>query len=47
MTALVQGYSDQEKAVDLSSINFKTSRSFNISTGLILIVLVAVYTLWW
>jgi SSS family solute:Na+ symporter len=47
MTALVQGYSDQKKAVDLSSINFKTSRSFNISTGLILIVLVAVYTLWW
>lgn len=47
MTALVQGYSDQEKAVDLSSINFKTSRSFNISTGLILIVLVTVYTLWW
>lgn len=47
MTALVQGYSDQEKAVDLSSINFKTSRSFNISTGLILIVLFTVYTLWW
>ena len=47
MTALVQGYSDQEKAINLSSINFKTSRGFNISTGVILIVLIAVYTLWW
>ena len=41
MTALVQGYSDQEKAINLSSIGF------NISTGVILIVLIAVYTLWW
>ena len=47
MTALVQGYSDQEKAIYLSSINFKTSCGFNISTGVILIVLIAVYTLWW
>ena len=47
MTALVQGYSDQEKAINLSSINFKTSRGFNISTGVILIILIAVYTLWW
>ena len=47
MTALVQGYSDQEKAINLSSINFKTSRGFNISAGVILIVLIAVYTLWW
>ena len=47
MTALVQGYSDQEKAINLSSIDFKTSSGFNISTGVILIVLIAVYTLWW
>lgn len=47
MTALVQGYRDQEKAVDLGSINFQTSRSFNISTGIITTFLLIIYSLWW
>ena len=47
MTALVQGYSDQEKAIDLNTISFETSKGFNISTAIVLSVLVVIYGLWW
>ena len=47
MTALVQGYTDQEKAVDLNSINFQTSKGFNISTLVILVILIIIYSVWW
>ena len=43
MTALVQGYTDQEKAVDLNAINFQTSKGFNISTLVILVILIIIY----
>jgi SSS family solute:Na+ symporter len=47
MTALVQGYSNQEKAIDLNTISFETSKGFNISTAIVLSVLVVIYGLWW
>ena len=47
MTALVQGYTVQEKAVDLNSINFQTSKGFNISTLVILVILIVIYSVWW
>ena len=47
MTALVQGYTDQEKAVDLNTINFQTSKSFNTSTLVILVILIIIYSVWW
>ena len=47
MTALVQGYTDQEKAVDLNSINFQTSKGFNISTIVIVVILIIIYSMWW
>jgi SSS family solute:Na+ symporter len=47
MTALVQGYTDQEKAIDLNTVSFKTSKGFNISTGIVLFVLIFIYSLWW
>ncbi len=47
MTTLIQGYSDQEKAIDLKGINFSTSRGFNYSTVVILAVLTVIYGLLW
>ena len=42
-TAYLQGYMDQAKAIDLSSINFSTSKSFNFNTGVIVFVLAIIY----
>jgi SSS family solute:Na+ symporter len=47
LTSLLQGYSDQEKAIDLSGISFKTERSFNYSTSIICIILTITYFLLW
>ena len=47
MTALIQGYTDQEKAIDISGINFRTEKSFNISTVIICIILIITYSLLW
>jgi len=47
LTSLLQGYSDQEKAIDLSGISFKTERSFNYSTLIICIILTITYFLLW
>jgi SSS family solute:Na+ symporter len=47
ITSLLQGYSDQEKAIDISGINFKTEKSFNISTVIICIILTIIYVLLW
>ena len=40
LTSLLQGYTDQEKAIDISGINFKTESSFNFSTAVICIILI-------
>jgi len=47
MTALLQGYKDQDKAVDLNTINFKTSKGFNRAGFIISIILVITYTILW
>ena len=47
MTALIQGYTDQEKAIDLNDINFSTSKGFNYSTVAIVAVLTVIYGLLW
>jgi SSS family solute:Na+ symporter len=47
MTALLQGYEDQDKAIILEDINFLTSKGFNISAFIIFILLTIIYTIWW
>ena len=47
ITSLLDGYSDQEIAIDISCINFKTEKSFNISTVIICIILTIIYVLLW
>jgi SSS family solute:Na+ symporter len=47
MTALLQGYQNQEKAIDINGISFKTESSFNIGTGLIILILSIIYFLLW
>ena len=47
MTALLQGYKDQDKAIDLNTINFKTSKGFNRAGFIISIILVITYTILW
>ena len=44
-TSYLQGYKDQAKAIDLSSINFSTSKSFNFNTCVIVFVLAIIYTI--
>lgn len=47
LTAYIEGNKDQIKAINLSDVNFNTSKSFNINTTLIIIILSAIYiTLW-
>ena len=40
---MLQGYRDQEKAIDLSGINFSTSKAFNTNTLIIVSVLTLIY----
>jgi len=47
LTSLLQGYTDQPKAIDISTISFKTERSFNASTVIICIILTITYFLLW
>ena len=36
-----------ELAVDLNTINFQTSKSFNTSALVILVILIIIYSVWW
>ena len=47
MTALIQGYTDQEKAIDLKGIDFSTSKSFNVNSLIVITVLVLIYGVFW
>jgi len=47
LTALLQGYSDQPKAINLQGIDFSTSKAFNINTLLICTILSMIYILLW
>ena len=44
LTSFLQGYKNQEKAINLNSINFSTSRAFNINTLIVVVVLGIIYT---
>ena len=43
MTALIQGYQVQSKAIDLNGIDFSTSRAFNINSLIVVGVLTFIY----
>ena len=47
IVVMVQGNQDHPKAVNLQSINFKTSKAFNVNTLVISLILIAFYTIWW
>ena len=44
LTSFLQGYKNQEKAINLNNINFSTSRAFNINTLIVVLVLGIIYT---
>jgi SSS family solute:Na+ symporter len=43
LTSAAQGYLDQEKAIDLNGINFKTSKAFNVNSLIIVSILTLIY----
>jgi len=47
IVVMIQGNKDHPKAVDLGSMNFKTSSIFNLNTIIVLIILTVFYYLWW
>ena len=47
IVVMLQGNKVHEKAVDLQAINFKTSKAFNVNTVVIVLILIAIYTIWW
>ncbi len=44
LTSFLQGYKNQEKAINLNNINFSTSRAFNINILIVVVVLGIIYT---
>ena len=47
LTSLLQKPSKEGMAVNLSDIQFSTSRSFNIGSVIIIVLLVIIYGIWW
>tara|TARA_B100000700_G_C14565378_1_gene633044 strand:- start:131 stop:628 length:498 start_codon:yes stop_codon:yes gene_type:complete len=43
LVTYIQGYKDQEKAIDLSNIDFSTTKAFNINTAIVVIALGLIY----
>ena len=43
VTTYIQGYKNQIKAIDLSAVNFSTSKAFNLNTIIIIFALVCIY----
>ena len=43
VTTHFQGFKDQAKAIDLSAVNFSTSKAFNLNTIIIIYALVCIY----
>ena len=43
VTTYIQGYKDQIKAIDLSAVNFSTSKAFDLNTIIIIFALVCIY----
>ena len=47
VVSLLQGNKAQAGAVELNDISFDTSKGFNLSLLLVVLVLVAFYSVWW
>lgn len=47
LVAYIGGAKDQAKAIEISDISFKTTAGFNVAALGVLLVLAAIYTLWW
>ena len=47
LTVLIQGAGINTKAVDLSTVNFSTSSSFNINTLVVIVFLAIIYISLW
>lgn len=47
LVTLVSGAKNQENAVDLSGISFKTTTGFNIAAVGVIAILIAIYSVWW
>jgi SSS family solute:Na+ symporter len=43
----MSGGKDQEKAIDLNGVNFKTEPVYNVACLGVVLVLIAFYTVWW
>jgi SSS family solute:Na+ symporter len=47
LVTYIGGAKDQAKAIEISDISFKTTAGFNVAALGVLLVLTAIYTLWW
>lgn len=47
LVTLLSGAKEQEKAIDLSDISFKTTTGFNISAIGVIAILIGIYSIWW
>jgi len=47
VTALITGGKDQENAVNLDDIQFKTRSSYNVAAIAVICILIALYSAWW
>lgn len=47
LVTLLSGAKEQEKAIDLSNISFKTTTGFNIAAVGVIAILIAIYSVWW
>lgn len=47
LVTYIGGAKDQVKAIEVSDISFKTTAGFNIASLGVLLVVAAIYTLWW
>ncbi|MEW6997772.1 sodium/sugar symporter [Colwelliaceae bacterium BS250] len=47
VVSLLEKKGEHENAVDLSGVDFSTSKGFNISTVAVILILIAFYSAWW
>jgi SSS family solute:Na+ symporter len=47
VVSLIENKGHHENAVDLESINFESSKGYNISTVAVILILIGFYITWW
>ena len=47
LVTYIGGAKVQAKAIEISDISFKTTRGFNVASLGVVLVVAAIYTLWW